>query len=117
MDAYALRDFLLTLPHVTEDQPFGPEVVVFRVGGKIFALLSPYDVPASINLKCDPERAVALREAFEAVRPGYHMNKTHWNTVTLGLDASRDDLVHWVQHSYALVFKSLTAKVRATLSA
>ncbi len=99
----------------TEETPFGPEVLVYKVGGKLFALTNPDDVPPEVNLKCDPDRAIELRDRYEAVRPGYHMNKRHWNTVVL--DGSLPDalVLELVDHSYDLVFKSLSRAVREGL--
>ena len=102
-----LRELLLSFPGVTEEEPFGPEVVVYKVMGKMFALVDYDSVPPTMNLKCDPERALDLRDVHEAIRPGWHMNKRHWNT--LGLDGSlRGALVtELVQHSYDLVVAAL----------
>jgi len=101
-------------PGFSEDLPFGPEVLAFRVGGKIFALMD-VDLFQSVNLKCDPERAIELREQYPGITPGYHMNKKHWNTVLA--DGSVPDrlLLELAGHSHALVKASLPAKVRAAL--
>ena len=91
----------------TYDFPFDSQTCVFRVGGKMFALLGINGSPPAINLKCDPELARDLRSAFESIAPGYHMNKEHWNTVTLGGDVP-DDKVRWlIDHSYELIRSSL----------
>ncbi len=106
----------LWFPQTTESMPFGPDVLVYKVAGKMFALASPDKVPPTINLKCDPDRAIELRDQYEAVQPGYHMNKRHWNTVTLG-DELPDELVaQMIQDSHNLVVKGLPKKVRDTLS-
>lgn len=76
-------DHFLSKPGAEESTPFGPDVLVYKVAGKMFALAVPDDFPARINLKCDPERALALRDEHEAITPGYHMNKRHWNTGTI----------------------------------
>ncbi|WKZ65473.1 MAG: MmcQ/YjbR family DNA-binding protein [Flavobacteriales bacterium] len=99
---------------VSWDAPFGPDVLVFRVAGKIFAL-APLDVFATINLKCDPERAIELRERYPGIVPGYHMNKRHWNTVEVTGSVPRKLLLELVDHSYALVRASLPKKVREQL--
>ncbi len=109
----AFRDHALALPGATEDQPFGPDTLVFRVGGKIFALLA-LDA-ATVNLKCDPERAVELRERYADVRPGYHMNKRHWNTVALQGDVPAAEIRAMADAAYGLVRASLTRAARATL--
>ncbi|MGI9175911.1 MAG: MmcQ/YjbR family DNA-binding protein [Rhodothermales bacterium] len=111
----ALRDYCLSQPGATEDQPFGPDTLVFKVMGKLFALVNLDGPPFSVNLKCDPEQAVELRERYAAVVPGYHMNKRHWNTVDLSGDASSEDLREWIDHSYSLVVKSLKKADREAL--
>lgn len=97
----------LALPGVEETTPFGPDVLVYKVGGKMFALTNPDDVPPRVNLKCDPERAIDLRERFEAVTPGYHMNKRHWNTVALDGTVPGPLVGELIEHSYQLVVASL----------
>ena len=78
-----IHSTLVGFPETTEETPFGPEVLVYKVAGKMFATFSPDDFPVRMNLKCDPERAIELRDEYEAILPGYHMNKRHWNTVVL----------------------------------
>ena len=112
-----LRDACLALPHATEDLPFGPDTLVFRVGGKMFALLGLEREPPFVNLKCDPERAVDLRERYAGVTAGYHMNKRHWNSVALRGDVPRAEVEAQVRHSYDLVLASLTRAQRAALGA
>lgn len=107
--------FCLSFPHVEETTPFGPEVLVYKIGGKLFALTTPEDFPATANLKCDPERAIELRDRYEDILPGYHMNKKHWNTVTLGGAVPDKLLRELITHSYDLVLASLPKKVRAEL--
>jgi predicted DNA-binding protein (MmcQ/YjbR family) len=109
------RELCLSLPHVTEDMPFDENVLVFRIGGKIFTLFDVNDF-TSVNLKCDPERAIELREQNDGILPGYHMSKKHWNTVLM--DGSVNDrlIAELVQHSYELVFKSLPVAKRKELS-
>ena len=111
----ALRDYCLGLPGATEGQPFGPDVLAFKVRGKLFALAGLDGPPFRVNLKCDPEAAAELRERYAAVEPGYHMNKRHWNTVALQSDASPDDLQAWIDHSYDLVVRSLKKADREAL--
>lgn len=102
MNIEAFRKYCLHKPGVTEAFPFDESVLVFKVGGKMFAL-TDVDTFESVNLKCDPERAIELRERYEAVRPGYHMNKKHWNTLVM--DGSLPDtfLRAEIDASYALV--------------
>jgi predicted DNA-binding protein (MmcQ/YjbR family) len=102
----------LSLPGVVEDTPFGPDVLVFKVGGKLFALTDPGDVPPAMNLKCDPERALALRDQYAAIQPGYHMNKRHWNTLTLDGTVPTAVVRELIDHSYALVVGGLPARAK-----
>lgn len=96
---------------VSWDTPFGPDVLVFRVMGKMFAL-APISVFDTVNLKCDPERAIELRERFDGITPGYHMNKQHWNTVDVSGSVPEKLIRELVDHSYELVRDSLPRKVR-----
>lgn len=111
MDPTDLRDSLIKFPAVTEEEPFGPGTIVYKVLGKMYAL-STYETPLAVNLKCDPTRALELRHKFDAVNPGYHMNKTHWNTVTI--DGSIPDklLLEMIQHSYDLVVRGMSKKAQ-----
>lgn len=115
MNIESLREYCLSQPAATEAMPFGDETLVFKVGGKIFALTSLGAEPLTVNLKCDPELAVELREQFDAVRPGYHMNKKHWNTVIIDSTIRVSDLKKWIDHSYELVVKSLPKAARQEL--
>jgi predicted DNA-binding protein (MmcQ/YjbR family) len=107
MDLAKFREYCLSKPQATEGTPFGPEVVVFKVGGKMFALASLDEVPVTANLKCDPDLALDLRDRYEQVRPGYHMNKKHWNTVEIEIGIPDAELRKMVDHSYELVVQSL----------
>ena len=98
-----------------ETTPFGPEVLVYKVGGKMFAWTEPEAFPATMNLKCDPQRALDMRDRFEAIRPGYHMNKRHWNTVTLDGTLPATLVRELIEHSYQLVVSGLPKKVREAL--
>jgi predicted DNA-binding protein (MmcQ/YjbR family) len=115
MNTEILREYCIAKDGATESFPFGEETLVFKVGGKIFALLDIESRPTTINLKCDPERAVLLREEFSVVKPGYHMNKKHWNTITVDTSIRSSDLQEWIDHSYDLVRKSLPKGVRDQL--
>lgn len=112
-----LRTYCLAKPGVTEDLPFGPDTLVFKVQGKLFALTNVEWVESAVNLKCDPERAVELREQYAGIRPGYHMNKRHWNTVELRADVPGDLLRQLVDHSYDLVVAGLPKRLRDELTA
>lgn len=113
MDLAEFREYCLRKPSASEGTPFGPDVVVFKVGGRIFALASLDEVPARANLKCDPDLALELRDRYEQVTPGYHMNKKHWNTVEINTGISESELRKMIDHSYELVLKSLPKAVRA----
>lgn len=102
----------LSQPHVTEETPFGPEVLVYKVGGKMFAWTEPDAFPSTMNLKCDPLRALDLRDRYAAIQPGYHMNKRHWNTVTLDGSLPVALVRELIEHSYQLVVGGLPKKVR-----
>ena len=102
----------LAKPATEETTPFGPEVLVYKVAGKMFALTDPSDFPPRMNLKCDPERSIGLREEFEGIIPGYHMNKKHWNTVTLDDSIPADLIAGLIDHSYDLVVASLPKSKR-----
>lgn len=114
MNSEEFRDFCIKLPFVTESFPFDETTLVFKVGGKMFALID-VDKGISANLKCDPERAIELREKFNAVNPGYHMNKQHWNTITFNEDVSSDLLKELILHSYELIYGSLPKKLKNEL--
>ena len=105
----------LSQAHACETTPFGPEVLVYKVGGKMFAWTEPEAFPATMNLKCEPLRALELRDRFEAIRPGYHMNKRHWNTVTLDGSLPATLVRELIEHSYQLVVHGLPRKVREAL--
>lgn len=111
----ALIDHGLALPGAEATAPFGPEHLVLKVGGKMFALTTRDEVPPRFNLKCAPERAIALRATFPAILPGYHMNKQHWNTVVLDGSLPLPDMVAMLDHSYELVLASLPRALRARL--
>ncbi|WP_232667704.1 MmcQ/YjbR family DNA-binding protein [Pseudonocardia sp. TRM90224] len=114
-----LAAVLIGLPHTTVGEPFGPDVFVYKVAGhqvagKVFALHRRKAAPAQLTLKCDPARALLLRDHYPAVTPGYHTNKRHWNTVVLDGSVPDDDLLDFVHHSYELVVAGLPARLRAT---
>ncbi|MEP7258208.1 MAG: MmcQ/YjbR family DNA-binding protein [Flavitalea sp.] len=111
MDIDEFRHHCLSLPDTTEELPFGPDALVMKVKGKMFALAS-LESFSSINLKCDPEEAVELREIYSAVLPGYHMNKKHWNTVLMDNSLPDKLILKWIQDSYNLVRAGLPKKDR-----
>lgn len=112
-----LRDYCLAQPHVTEELPFGPDTLVFKLAGKVFALIGLDQLDSlSFNVKCDPEKAILLRAAYpQTVLPGYHMNKKHWNTVYCNRELSDAALLQLLADSYDLVFKGLPKALRESL--
>lgn len=117
MDAARARLHFLGLPEAFEDYPFGPDVAVFKVARKMFGTLAFRDGMPNINLKCDPAEALALRDIFAAVKPGYHMNKVHWNTVDLDSTVPTREIARMIDSSYALVVRSLRKAEREALLA
>ena len=115
MDLEKFRAYCLSKSRVTESTPFGDDVLVFKVAGKIFALASLDDVPPRVNLKCDPEVALDLRDRYEEITPGYHMNKRHWNTIVLTGRIPDPELRRMIDHSYDLVCASLPKSSRSNL--
>ena len=116
MDLAEFRKYCLSKPGASEGNPFGPDVLVFKVGGKMFALAALDEMPTIVNLKCDPDLALDLRDRYDEVRPGYHMNKKHWNTVEIQGAIPHVELRKMIDHSYDLVAKSLP-KPRARVAA
>ena len=114
MNVEDFRAYCITKKGVTEGFPFDGSTLVFKVMGKMFAL-SDVDQFDFVNLKCDPEKAIALREEFQGVTPGYHMNKKHWNSVSVLGDISDKLIYEWVDDSYDLVVSSLTKKLQEEL--
>ena len=104
-------------PGAAEDYPFGDDVAVYKVAGKMFALVSLGKPPGSISLKCDPDLAVELRAQYPAVTAGYHLSKRHWNTVALDGSVPEDELAEMIAHSYELVVAGLTKAARSKLPA
>lgn len=115
MDLAGVCELCASLPMVEETVPFGPETLVFKVAGKVFALTAPEEYPARVNLKCDPERAVALREEYGGITPGFHMNKRHWITVMLDGSLPSALVRELVRHSYDLVVAGMPASKRRGL--
>ncbi|MDP2722446.1 MAG: MmcQ/YjbR family DNA-binding protein [Bacteroidales bacterium] len=115
MNVEKLRIFCLNMPGVTEGFPFDETTLVFKVMGKMFALMN-LDGQLSMNLKCDPEEAIDLRERYSYVLPGYHMNKALWNTVMIDEMTPEQLLFKWIANSYALVVEKLPKKDREALS-
>ena len=106
MNIEDLREYALSLPGTEEAMPFGDEVLVFKTNGKIFLLTNIYQKPVQFNVKCDPAKAIKLREEYESVIPGYHMNKKHWNTVIADGTINNKMLKQFISDSYNLVQKT-----------
>jgi predicted DNA-binding protein (MmcQ/YjbR family) len=102
VDIVTLREYCISKTNATESFPFGEDTLVFKVNGKIFALIN-LDGDLSINLKCDPALAIDLRERYTSVTAGYHMNKKHWNTVLINGSVPDKEVFSWIDHSYKLV--------------
>jgi predicted DNA-binding protein (MmcQ/YjbR family) len=116
MNIEELRDYCLSLKGATEDFPFDEMTLVLKVQGKMFGLI-PLDNPETqITVKCDPERAVSLREEFSAIVPAWHFNKKHWNTILIDPTISRALLYELIQHSYQQVVAGLPKKLRDELA-
>ena len=109
MDISNIRTYCLNKVGVYESFPFDDETLVFKVGSKIFCLMG-LNPPFSINLKCEPEKAIELREEYEEIKPGYHMNKKHWNTVSLEGRLENSLIKEMIDDSYFLVYKNLTKR-------
>jgi len=105
MDHKTVEDYILSMPNAVREYPFGEGVAVYKVGGKMFALISEGKVPVNVSLKCDPGLSKVLRERYESVMPGYHLNKKHWNTLILSGQLSWEEVQDLVRHSYGLVAK------------
>lgn len=114
MNIETLREYCLTKKGVSETFPFDENTLVFKVGSKMFLLTDLVD-SFSMNVKCDPDKALELREHYSCVTPGYHMNKKHWNTVAFDGTVNDEILRGWIDDSYELVFASLPAKERSAI--
>lgn len=120
MNLETFYEYCLSKKAVTEHFPFDEDTLVFKVGGKMFALSSLKQwekQEPSVNLKCDLERALELRANYDAINEGYHMSKIHWNTVAINQDVPDAMLKALIDHSYDLIFKSLTKKIQAEIAA
>ena len=116
MNIESLQQYCLAKKGVTEETPFGPDNLVYKVGGKMFLLASLDTIPLRFNVKCDPEEAVQLRDAYSCVLPGYHMSKKHWNTIVADGSVADKLLQQWIDASYTLVFDSLPNKTKQEIS-
>ena len=103
MNIETLRDYCLSKPGAEETMPFGPDTLVYKVNNKIFLLVGLDSADLRFNVKCDPDKAIELRDEYACVLPGFHMNKKHWNTVVVDGSVSNALLKEWIDHSYSLV--------------
>lgn len=116
MKLSVLREELLKRKAVTEEQPFGPDVLVFKVAGKMYALLAWKEHPHRLSLKCDPDLAIELREKYGSVTAGYHLNKRLWNTVVCDGDVPKEELFEWIDNSYKLIVAKMSKKLQSELA-
>jgi predicted DNA-binding protein (MmcQ/YjbR family) len=107
-----LRDYCLSKPGVEESSSFGADILLFKVTGKVFLICGIENIPLQFNVKCDPALALELREQYSCVLPGYHMNKKHWNTIVVDGSVDTEQLHWWIDHSYDLVKKIKSKKVK-----
>jgi predicted DNA-binding protein (MmcQ/YjbR family) len=114
-DVESIRLYCLEKPAAEESMPFGDGTLVFKVAGKMFLLLSLDESTVSFNAKCDPGKAIQLRDTFPHIQPGYHMNKQHWNTIQVDFDLSPAIIRELIDHSYSLVVASLSKKQKEAL--
>lgn len=110
MNIEELRNYALSLKNVEEGFPFGEDTLVFKTNKKIFLLVSLSSVPLQFNVKCDPDRAIELREEYPCILPGYHMNKKHWNTIIVDGTLSKTQLQSFIRDSYELIAPKLRKK-------
>jgi predicted DNA-binding protein (MmcQ/YjbR family) len=103
MDKKTVEDYILEMPSAVREYPFGEDVAVYKVGNKMFALMSEDKIPVNLSLKCDPLLAQTLREKYESILPGYHLNKKHWNTLVLSGQLEWPEVQDLIRHSYLLV--------------
>lgn len=106
MDHKIVEDYILSMPGAVRDYPFGDGVAVYKAGGvdgKMFALIAEGSTPLRVSLKCDPQLSTLLREKYETVMPGYHLNKKHWNTILLSGQLPWEEVQDLIRHSYILV--------------
>ena len=116
MNIEEIRNYCMQKNGAEESMPFGDDVVVFKVGGKVYLLLPLSSSPVQFNVKCNPELAVELRERYNCVLPGYHMNKKHWNTILVDGSVSKKLIVEWIDHSYKLIVQSLPKAAQKVLN-
>ena len=103
MNVEEIREYSISKPDVEESFPFGPETLVFKIAGKVFLLMGLENDPLQFNVKCDPDRAIELRDEYECIVPGYHMNKKHWNSVIIDGTLTNKKIKEQIDHSYDLV--------------
>ncbi|MDO9000484.1 MmcQ/YjbR family DNA-binding protein [Sediminibacterium sp.] len=115
MNVEEIRNYCISKNGVEESFPFDSETLVFKIGGKIFLLMGIHSNPIQFNVKCEPQKAIDLREKYSFVLPGYHMNKAHWNTIVCDGRATKKLVFDWIDDSYSLIIQSLPKKQRDVL--
>jgi predicted DNA-binding protein (MmcQ/YjbR family) len=103
MDRKTVEAYVLSMPNAVREYPFGEDVAVYKVDGKMFALMSETKEPVNLSLKCDPQLSLLLRERYESIMPGYHLNKKHWNTIVLSGQLTWEEVKNLIKHSYHLI--------------
>jgi len=103
LDHKTVEEYILSMPNARLDYPFGSEVAVYKLGDKMFALIAEGSSPIRLSLKCDPQLAVLLRDKYETVMAGYHLNKKHWNTIVLSGQITWEEIQGFIRHSYELI--------------
>lgn len=116
MHVEKLREYCLSKRAVTESTPFDDVTLVFKVAGKMFAIIPLDETKLSITLKCDPEKAISLREKYPSVKPGYHTSKKHWNTISVDGSVDKSLLLEWIDHSWDMVVLGLNKKQKEILA-
>ena len=116
MNIEELREYCISKKGVEETLPFGPDTLVFKVMGKIFLITGIDSKPVSFNVKCEPSNAIELREKYTCVKPGFHMNKKHWNTIVCDGSVSSKLIKQWIEESYNLILNSLPKKSKEELN-
>ncbi len=106
MDHKTVEEYILSMPNAKLDYPFGKDAAVYKVDDKMFAIIAEGSDPIRLSLKCDPQLALVLREKYESVMAGYHLNKKHWNTIILGGQLPNEEVEGLIRHSYDLVMKA-----------
>ena len=112
MNIEQLREYCLSIEQATEDMPFGDELLIFKLFGKWFTVVSLHDAELKISVKCNPVEALELREQYDCVEAAWHFNKKYWNTITLNRDMNDETVKYWIKHSVEEIVKKLPKKIK-----